>query len=100
MGRFGECRLPKSSTVTDGVSPIRRELNVGKEGCYEIAADGRLPMRESALRDHGGAANGLYMSLHRLPAVDEQRLLDGACRCGDGVSSQRRGAQTSAAHGR
>ena len=34
-------------------------------------------MREGPLRDHGGAAIGLYVPLHRLPAVDQQRLLDG-----------------------
>jgi hypothetical protein len=33
-------------------------LGVGQEGYYEIAADRRLPMRESPLCYHGGAAIG------------------------------------------
>jgi hypothetical protein len=53
---------------------------VSSGGCYETAADGRLPMREGPLRDHRGAVIGLYVSLHRMPAVDQKRLLDGARR--------------------
>ena len=36
-------------------------LGVGQERYYEIAADRRLPMRESPLCYHGGAAIGLYV---------------------------------------
>ena len=35
-------------------------------------------MRQDQLRDHRSTAIGLYVPLHRLPALDQQRLLDGA----------------------
>src|SRR5262249_29411474 len=53
-------------------SSRRRSIGEWPDG---TPADRRLPVRRAALRDHRGADHGLHLSLHRLPAHDQQRLL-------------------------
>ena len=99
MGRFGPVRrVPLAEVVyrDRGVSRIRRELGIGEERFREFAADGRLPMRKGPLQSPRSRNQSTPVTAP-LSAVDQQRLFDGARHRGDGVSSQRRGAQSCSA---
>ena len=103
MGRCGPVRrVPLSEVVYEnrGAGLIRPELGPKGGIAMKLPQTGGCQCGKIRLRDHRSTAIGLYVPLHRLPALDQQRLLDGARRHRDRLSSQRRGTQTSAARGR
>src|SRR5438132_4156035 len=66
----------------------------------EPTADRWLSVRRAALRDHPGADYGLHLSLHRLPAHDQQRLLARLRAPGRGLPPGSRRAEGRPAHDR